>query len=289
MRRNRAVILGQASVRSGAYGIVQAWCFITVESSGRHQHMASPRFISTHWLLPGATRVAAIVADSAAPFAQVTGDETAILNTIDHAVRTADFGRAAIVLRKFAESRNPEAQYQLASLYRIGRGVPQDDLLASKWMKAAAEQNHASAQFNLARMYLAGRGVAQDAGSAKVWLRKAADQQYDEAAKLLAEISARRTVEAHANEAAPAHETPPRPAGIETSWQRRRATAPRDEAAEILDAAWRGQTDAMKGLISSGADISARDGDGNTALLRAASAGRIDAVNVVLSAGAAAD
>src|SRR5258708_36649669 len=99
----------------------------------------------------------------------------------------------------------------VASLYRIGRGVPQDDLLAFKWMKAAAEQNHASAQFNLARMYLAGRGAAPDVGSAKVWLRRAADQQYDEAAKLLAEISGRRTVEANPNEAAPVHETPPRP------------------------------------------------------------------------------
>src|SRR5258708_19552363 len=129
MRRNRAVILGQASVRSGAYGIVQAWCFITVESSGRHQHMASPRFISTHWLLPAATLVAALVANSAAPFAQVTGDETAIMNTLDHAVRAAEFGRAAIVLRKFPESRNPEAQSRLAPPYPMVPHAPHAVLL----------------------------------------------------------------------------------------------------------------------------------------------------------------
>jgi uncharacterized protein len=274
------VILGQASVRSGAHSIMQAWCLITVESSGRHQRMASPRFKSPYWLLPAAALVAELVAGSAASFAQVTSDETAIMNTIDHAVRTAEFGRAAIVLRKFAESRNSEAQYRLASLYRIGRGVPQDDLLAFKWMKAAAEQNHANAQFNLARMYLAGRGAAPDVGSAKVWLRKAAAQQYDEATKLLVEISARRTVEANANEA------PPRPTRIETSLQRGLATAPRNAAAEILDAAWRGQTDAITRLISSGADISSKDDDGNTALLRAASVGKIDAVNTLLSARA---
>src|SRR6266478_64705 len=215
MRRDRAVILGQASARSGAYSIMQVWCFITVVISGRHQHMALPRFKSTYWLLPAAT----LVAGSAASFAQVASDETAIMNAIDHTVRTREFDRAATVLRKFAESGNSEAQYRLASLYRIGRGVPQDDLLAFKWMKAAAEQNHANAQFNLARMYLAGRGAAPDVGSAKVWLRKAAAQQYDEATKLLVEISARRTVEANANEA------PPRPTRIETSLQH--GSAPR--------------------------------------------------------------
>src|SRR5260370_20492023 len=102
---------------------MQAWCFITAESSGRHQHMASPRFKSKYWLLPAAALVAALVAGSAAPFAQVTSDETAIMNTIDLAVRTAEFGRAAIVLRQFAESRNPEAQYRLASRYRVWNGV----------------------------------------------------------------------------------------------------------------------------------------------------------------------
>jgi len=59
---------------------------------------------------------------------------------------------------------------------------------------------------------------------------------------------------------------------------------PRSAAAEILDAAGRGQIDALKRLISSGADISATDEDGNTALSRAAAAGKIDAVSTLLSA-----
>src|SRR5258708_21437879 len=218
--------------------------------------MVPTKFKFPNWLLLVTAALAAVVVGSAVSFAQATSDERAIMSTIDQAVRTGEYGRAATVLRKVAESGNAEAQYRLASLYRIGRGVPQDDLLAFKWMKAAAEQNHANAQFNLARMYLAGRGVALDVGSAKVWLQKAASQRYDEAAKLLVEISARRTVEANANEAAPAHEAPPRPARIETSLQRGGGTAPRNEATEILDAAWRGQTDPLKRLSSSGADIS---------------------------------
>src|SRR5260370_19050420 len=235
---------------------MQAWCFITVESSGRHQRMASPRFNSPCSLLPAAALVAALVGGSSASFAQVTSDDTAIMNAIDGGVGTGEFGGGAIVVRKFAESRNSEAQYRLASLYRIGRGVPRDDLLAFKWMKAAAEQNHANAQFNLARMYLAGRGTAPDVGSAKVWLQKAAAQRYDEAAKLLVEISPRRTVEANAHEAAPAHEAPPRPARTETSLQRGGGTSPRNEATGILEPALRRQTDALKRLISSGAHLS---------------------------------
>ena len=145
------MILGRSSVRSGAYSIMQAWCFTTLAISSRGQHMASPRFKSSYWLLSAAGLFAALVGVSPASFAQVTSDDTAIMNTIDRAIRTAEYAGAAIVLSKFAESRNSEAQYRLGSLYRIGRGVPQDDLLAFKWMKAAAEQNHANAQFNLAK------------------------------------------------------------------------------------------------------------------------------------------
>src|SRR5258708_22632448 len=248
--------------------------------------MASPQLRLSHWLLHAAAAFAAIVAGSATSCAQASGDETAVMNAIDQAVRTGEFGRAAAVLRRSAESGNAEAQYRLASLYRIGRGAPQDDLSAFRWMKAAAEQNHANAQFNLAKMYLAGRGAALDVRSAKVWLQKAASQGYDEAARLLAEISTRRAVEQNASEPPPAHEAPRRPAKIETSLQRGQAIAPRSEAAEILAAAWRGQIDALKRLISAGADISATDDDGNTALSRAASAGKIDVVNTLLSARA---
>src|SRR5260370_3228263 len=104
--------------------------------------MASPRFNSPCSLLPAAALVAALVGGSSASFAQVTSDDTAIMNAIDRAVRTAEFGGAAIVLRKFAESRNSEAQYRLASLYRLGHCVPRDDLLGVKWMKATASQHH---------------------------------------------------------------------------------------------------------------------------------------------------
>src|SRR5215470_11692840 len=208
----------------------------------------------SRWLLLAPISLAAVICGSAASFAQANTDENAILRAADQAVRTGDFSRAATLLRRSAESGNSEAQYRLASLYRSGRGVPQDELLAFKWMKAAAEQNHPNAQFNLATMYLAGRGVASDAGLATVWLKKAASHGHDEAAKRLAEISTRRAVEPAAPNAAPPPTLEGRrepaegrrePAKIATSAQRSLANTPRTEGTEILTAAWRGQTDAV--------------------------------------------
>jgi TPR repeat protein len=225
------------------------------------------------WLLVATVVLPAVVAGSAASFAQATSGESVAMSPVDQAVRTGDFGRAATLLRKLADAGNPEAQYRLASLYRTGRGVPQDDLLAFKWMKAAAEQNHGSAQFNLAKMYLSGRGVALDAAVAKVWLQKAASRGNDEAAKLLTEISAQRRIEPSAPKSiqAPSNGVARAPGKTETSSQPGSPKVSGDEREGVLEAAARGQTDALRKLISSGASISAKDDDGNTALLLAAS------------------
>ena len=190
-------------------------------------------------------------ADSTPSFAEAPGGQNAAMSPADEAVRTGDFGRAATLLRKLAEAGNPEAQYRLASLYRTGRGVAQDDMLAFTWMKAAAERNHTSAQFNLAKMYLAGRGATADAAVAKVWLQKAASHGNDEAAKLLSEAPAQHRFEP----AAPDSTQPP---SLEPSRAPQRAGGssrsgpakdPRNQRAELLEAAQRGQTDVLKKLI----------------------------------------
>ena len=186
------------------------------------------------------------------------------------------------------ESGNSEAQYRLASLYRTGRGVPRDDLLAFKWMKAAAERNHSNAQLNLARMYLAGRAVALDVAVARAWLQKATSGGNDEAARLLSEISVQSRIEPDRPSPTqpPSRQTLRAPSKAEASSQPGSATALRNEHAGILEAARRGQTDALRTLISSGANIAAKDDDGSTALLLAASAGKIETANVLLSAHA---
>ena len=122
--------------------------------------------------------------------AQTATSTTAASSEVDMAVRQGAFATAAKLLEKAAHAGNPEAQYQLASLYRSGRGVGQDDAAAMKWMKAAASQEHPKAQFNLAKMLLAGRGGAPDTAAAKLWLQKAAARGNADATKLLAEIVA---------------------------------------------------------------------------------------------------
>ena len=61
------------------------------------------------------------------------------------------------------------AQYYLGGMYRVGRGVPQNQIEAAKWYRAAAEQGNAKAQYNLGKMYQSGRGVRRDPQTAIHW------------------------------------------------------------------------------------------------------------------------
>ena len=115
-----------------------------------------------------AVALAAIAAHPAASAQDAR--ENAVERAVGAALRAGDFRQAAAILERMAKSGNAEAQYQLASLYRSGRGVAQDDALAFKWMQAAAEQGHVRAQFNLGTMYVAGRGAARDDAKGRAWL-----------------------------------------------------------------------------------------------------------------------
>jgi hypothetical protein len=92
--------------------------------------------------------------------------------------------------RKAAELGVASAQYNLARMYRHGRGVPQDYAGAAKWYRKAAEQGHSKAQYSLALMYRYGKfvGVPQDYAEAVKWYRKAADQGDAEAQFMLAHM-----------------------------------------------------------------------------------------------------
>jgi hypothetical protein len=73
-----------------------------------------------------------------------------------------------------AEQGNARAQNNLGGMYDNGRGVTQDDKTAVKWYTLAAEQGVAEAQFNLGLMYADGQGVPQDYVRAHMWLNIAA-------------------------------------------------------------------------------------------------------------------
>jgi hypothetical protein len=78
--------------------------------------------------------------------------------------------------RKAAEQGLAGAQFDLATSYRRGLGVPQDLHQSFSWLRQAAQQGHRTAQFNLALMYGMGQGTTEDLAQAFFWMRKAAEQ-----------------------------------------------------------------------------------------------------------------
>lgn len=68
------------------------------------------------------------------------------------AIRLQEFGKAADLYRRAAEGGNSEAQYQLGTLYLLGRGVSKNESRARSLFEQAAEQNHPAAMFALAQL-----------------------------------------------------------------------------------------------------------------------------------------
>ncbi|MFL6796060.1 MAG: tetratricopeptide repeat protein [Xanthobacteraceae bacterium] len=85
------------------------------------------------------------------------------------------YAEAARVMRA-AESGNVQAQAQLGLMYSIGRGVPQNYVLAAKWLQCAAERGHAGAQFALGLLHDKGQGVQPDLLLSYMWLNLSASQ-----------------------------------------------------------------------------------------------------------------
>ena len=97
---------------------------------------------------------------------------------------------AAVWYRQAAEQGHAGAQFQLAVLYCIGRGVAVDLGEAVKWYRRSAEQGDRLAQFNLAVMLAKGDGVEQSDKEALGWCHKAAQQDMPEAQMMLGDLLA---------------------------------------------------------------------------------------------------
>ena len=78
--------------------------------------------------------------------------------------------------RETAKQGDAEAQYQLGSRYRLGRGVSQNYAEAEAWYRKAAEQDHAEAQYWLGWLYENGFGVEPESSKAAEWYGKAAQR-----------------------------------------------------------------------------------------------------------------
>ena len=92
------------------------------------------------------------------------------------AVARGDYRTAFAGFKKLAEQGNAAAQYNLAVMYKNGRGVPKDEQRAVTWFQEAAVQGDVAAQYNLGVMYDNGQGVPKDEQQAVAWYHKAAEQ-----------------------------------------------------------------------------------------------------------------
>jgi len=97
------------------------------------------------------------------------------------AVEQGDYDGAFAIFRPLAEAGDAEAQYNLAILYRSGRGVAKDLDASRRWFLRAAQQGLAAAQYQLGYLYDTGEGVEQSDRYAFLWYRKAAEQGHPKA------------------------------------------------------------------------------------------------------------
>lgn len=75
---------------------------------------------------------------------------------------------------KAAEQGHAQAQYELALVYKLGRGTLQDYDAAARWFMAASRKDHAAAQYHMGRLYRIGEGVELDLVRAYAWFNRAA-------------------------------------------------------------------------------------------------------------------
>jgi len=111
----------------------------------------------------------------AAPLSAGAQDDSSFARGVA-AYEDGDYQAAAELWAPLAENGVPEAQRNLAQLYRLGLGVERDNERAYQLYIAAAEQNSVEAQVNVAFLLLTGEGVERDSKEAALWFAKAADQ-----------------------------------------------------------------------------------------------------------------
>ena len=92
------------------------------------------------------------------------------------AIEKQDYTTAFQVFEELAEQGNAEAQYNLAILYRQGKGVKQDNAIALKWIEKSANQGLASAEYYLGHLYDNGDTVTRNSLTAVNWYKKAAEK-----------------------------------------------------------------------------------------------------------------
>ena len=99
------------------------------------------------------------------------------------------FDEARHLWLPLAAAGDAEAALDVGLLYDLGRGVPQNSLMAFSWYLQAAEAGLAQAAFNVAVMLDSG-AVPRDGAEAALWYARAAANGYHRAQYALAQLYA---------------------------------------------------------------------------------------------------
>ncbi len=83
-----------------------------------------------------------------ASFGMVSAAHADVKDGVD-AWERGDYARAVAEWQPLAIKGNPDAQFNLAQAYKLGRGVQMDTKIAESWYRKAAEQGHLQAEDNL--------------------------------------------------------------------------------------------------------------------------------------------
>lgn len=86
-----------------------------------------------------------------------------------------DYTRAYIWLRRAAEGGHRVAMYDLARLFREGKGVTKNEKEAFRWMLKSAEAGVLQAQMAVSDMYATGTGVEKSLAESLKWILKIAN------------------------------------------------------------------------------------------------------------------
>jgi uncharacterized protein len=84
-----------------------------------------------------------------------------------------NYGKSFEAQNKSAEKGSPTAQFDVALLYDLGRGVPRNYEEAMKWYRKAADQGYPPAMTNIGILYYNQEGVKRDLVEAYAWFVRA--------------------------------------------------------------------------------------------------------------------
>ena len=92
------------------------------------------------------------------------------------AYEKGDYSAALCIFKSLAEKGDMVAQFNLAKMYREGKGVSKDYKTAVEWFGLSAEQGNDAAQYHLGVAYSFGLGVVPNYDIALKWYMSSAEQ-----------------------------------------------------------------------------------------------------------------